>query len=265
MSSNSEPASSSMVASFIADSVSVRVFETPLDAGRAAAAGVALSIRDRTDTVGCANVVFAAAPSQNEFLRCAASDSGIQWSSVNMFHMDEYIGLSRDQPESFRHYLDEHLLRHVRMKSINLIDAGARFIPSVCSSYEALLRKSKPDIVCAGIGENGHVAFNDPSVADFDDPLWVKVVRLDEMCRGQQVRDGCFRHIDDVPKHAITLTIPALLQATTISVVVVGKRKMDAVRDMLVGPIGESCPASVLRRAGGVVLYLDRESAGRVL
>ncbi len=253
------------VSKFDVERVTVHVLETPLEVGRCAASGVERSICDRVRSFGSANVVFAAAPSQNELLHCIVSHSNVPWQNVNMFHMDEYLGIARSRTESFRHYLDEHLLRYVAVKSMNLIDADADCVPSICPSYEALLRESPPDVVCAGIGENGHLAFNDPAVADFGDPLWVKIVRLDSVCREQQVQDGCFRNVYDVPAHAVTLTIPALLQAKRISVVVVGERKKRAVRDALLGPVGESCPASILRRVSGVDLYLDRASAALVL
>ena len=134
-----------------------------------------------------------------------------------------------------------------------------------CLDYEDLLLAEPTDIVCAGIGENGHLAFNDPPVADFLDPVLVKVVRLDAACRTQQLNDGCFERIEDVPTHAYTLTVPALLAAPIVSVVVPGPRKAEAVLATLRGPFGESCPATALRRHPGATLYLDRESARHVL
>ncbi len=134
-----------------------------------------------------------------------------------------------------------------------------------CLAYEDLLLAEPTDIVCAGIGENGHLAFNDPPVADFLDPVQVKVVRLDQPCRAQQFHDGCFDRVEDVPTHAYTLTIPALLAAPHVSVVVPGPRKANAVLTTLRGPINEACPATVLRRHPGTTLYLDREAARLVL
>jgi glucosamine-6-phosphate deaminase len=184
------------------------------------------------------------------------------------FHMDEYLGLPAEHPSAFRHYLNHHIFKPVKLHNGQL-----RLIPGervdrplrVCLDYEDALRAEPPDVTCAGIGENGHLAFNDPPVADFRDPLWVKVVRLDPACRAQQVHDGGFARLEDVPTHAYTLTVPALLAAPIVSVVVPGPRKAEAVRATLRGPIDESCPASALRRHPGATLWLDRESAALVL
>jgi glucosamine-6-phosphate deaminase len=182
--------------------------------------------------------------------------------------MDEYLGLDSRHRASFRRYLQEHLFGLVGLGPDRL-----RLIPGedtsrplrTCLAYEDVLRAEPTDIVCAGIGENGHLAFNDPPVADFLDPVLVKVVRLDEPCRAQQLHDGCFETIESIPTHAYTLTIPALLAAPIVSVVVPGPRKAEAVLATLRGPIAESCPATALRRHVGAVLYLDRESARLVI
>jgi glucosamine-6-phosphate deaminase len=182
--------------------------------------------------------------------------------------MDEYLGLPASHPASFRRYLQEHLFRLVGLPSdrLRLIAAESPARPlQTCLDYEAKLLAEPTDIVCAGIGENGHLAFNDPPVADFLDPVLVKVVRLDQACRSQQVHDGCFEHVEDVPTHAFTLTVPALLSARIVSVVVPGHRKANAVLTTLRGPISEACPASALRRHEGATLYLDREAARLVL
>jgi glucosamine-6-phosphate deaminase len=182
--------------------------------------------------------------------------------------MDEYLGLAASHPASFRRYLQEHLFRLVGLDPdrLRLIPAESTGRPlQTCLDYEAKLLAEPTDIVCAGIGENGHLAFNDPPVADFLDPVLVKVVRLDQACRSQQVHDGCFERIEEVPTHAFTLTIPALLQAPIVSVVVPGPRKANAVLTTLRGPISEACPASALRRHSGATLYLDRDSARLVL
>ena len=252
------------ISSLTVDSARVLVFEDRKSLGRAAANHVSRAIVARQKIAGIARVVFAAAPSQDEFLPALVESSEIDWSKVIGFHMDEYLGISSDHPASFRNYLNEHLFRRVGFPEENL-----RFIPgerndrpaAVCLEYETLLRLEPPDIVCAGIGENGHLAFNDPPVADFLDPLLVKVVRLDHLCRLQQVHDGCFLDIEDVPTHAFTLTIPALLAAPVVSVVVPGARKSSAVLSTLRGPISELCPASRLRNHPGATLFLDRESA----
>jgi glucosamine-6-phosphate deaminase len=250
------------------DSLQVVVYEDRAQMGRAAAWEVAKAIATRQAASGRANVVFAAAPSQNEFLAGLVAHPEIDWSRVVGFHMDEYLGLDANHPASFRRYLQEHLFRLAGFTPDRL-----RLIPGeqverplrTCLEYEDLLRAEPTDIVCAGIGENGHLAFNDPPVADFLDPVLIKVVRLDAACRTQQLNDGCFDRIEDVPTHAYTLTVPALLAAPVVSVVVPGPRKAEAVLATLRGPILESCPASALRRHPGAILYLDRDSARLVL
>jgi glucosamine-6-phosphate deaminase len=255
------------LADFRVDALRVLVFEDRGAAGRAAAQAVAQAIAAHQAAARWANVVFAAAPSQDEFLATLIAQRDIDWSRVVAFHMDEYLGLGPDHPAAFRRYLYEHLfgLVGIRPEQLRLIpgeDAGRPL--RTCLAYEDLLRAEPTDIVCAGIGENGHLAFNDPPVADFLDPVLVKVVRLDGPCRAQQLNDGCFERLEDVPTHAYTLTVPALLAAPIVSVVVPGPRKAEAVQATLRGPIRESCPASALRRHEGATLYMDRE-AGRLV
>ncbi len=252
------------IQTFPAGMAHVEVYSTRAEAGRAASVDVAFAIAERQSVVDLARVVFAAAPSQDEFLAGLVSHPSIDWSRVLAYHMDEYLGIRSDHPASFRRYLREHLFNFAGIAPERL-----RLIPGeevdhplrVCLDYEEALRKEPPDIVCAGIGENGHLAFNDPPVADFLDPVQVKTVRLDEACRAQQVHDGCFATLADVPTHAFTLTVPALLSASVISVVVPGRRKAEAVHAMIRGPIAESCPASILRTHPGTRIYLDRDSA----
>jgi glucosamine-6-phosphate deaminase len=256
------------VTRFSVDSLQVQVYDDRAEAGRAAALGVSKAILDRQAAAGRTNVVFAAAPSQDEFLAALVACKGIDWARVVGFHMDEYLGLPAEHRGSFRRYLQEHLFGLVGLDQSRLrLIAGERHDRPLktCLAYEDLLLAEPPDIVCAGIGENGHLAFNDPPVADFLDPVKVKVVRLDQSCRAQQVHDGCFERIEEVPTHAITLTIPALLAAPVVSVVVPGPRKASAVLSTLRGPVSETCAATALRRHGGAILYLDRDSARLVL
>ncbi len=256
------------VADFTVDRLRVLVFEDRAQTGRAAAAAVGRSIVARLAVAERVNIVFAAAPSQNEFLAGLVADPEILWSRIVAFHMDEYLGLDADHPFSFRRFLREHLFRLA-----GLSDDQLRLIPGersgsplrVCLEYEELLRAEPPDIVCAGIGENGHLAFNDPPVADFADPVLVKVVKIDEACREQQFHDGTFGRKEEIPAHAYTMTIPALLAAPVVSVIVPGPRKAEAVLATLRGPIHESCPASALRRHAGATLYLDRDAAKLVV
>jgi glucosamine-6-phosphate deaminase len=256
------------VACFKVDCLDVLVYDNRALAGRAAAQAVAASIAARQHTSGSARVVFAAAPSQDEFMAGLVADKNVDWTRVVAFHMDEYMGVHADHPASFRRYLQEHLFRLVGVKSnqLRLIPGEQTARPlQTCLEYENRLKAEPPDIVCAGIGENGHLAFNDPPVADFLDPVLVKVVRLDQACRAQQLSDGCFAQPDDIPTHAYTMTIPALLAAPVVSVVVPGPRKANAVLTTLRGPISESCPATALRRHPGATLYLDRDAARLVI
>jgi glucosamine-6-phosphate deaminase len=256
------------IARFSVDALEVLVYESRALAGRAAAISVAESIIARQRRTGHTNIIFAAAPSQDEFLAGLVANKDVDWTRVIAFHMDEYLGIQADHPASFRRYLQEHLFRLVgsNTESLRLIPGEDVERPlQTCLDYEERLRAEPADIVCAGIGENGHLAFNDPPVADFLDPVLVKVVRLDAACRTQQINDGCFGQVDDIPTHAYTLTIPALLSAPVVSVVVPGPRKANAVLTTLRGKISESCPATALRQHRGAKLYLDRDSARLVI
>ncbi len=254
----------SPILEFQVDQLQVKIFEDRSRAGRAAAQKIAQAIQERAAGSRAVSCVFAAAPSQNEFLAALVAAPNIDWSRVHCFHMDEYLGLDASHPASFRRYLQEHLFGLVGLgpSQLTLIRGEETDQPlRTCLEYENELRKSPPAIVCAGIGENGHLAFNDPPVADFKDPVLVKVVQLDVLCRRQQVNDGCFGKLEEVPTHALTLTIPALVTAPVVSVVVPGERKAEAVLTALKGPIAQSCPASVLRKSPGATLFLDRASA----
>jgi glucosamine-6-phosphate deaminase len=253
---------------FTFDRLHIQVYEDRARMGRGASFAAAEAIRERLRESEWANVIFAAAPSQNELLAGLAAAPDIDWSRVRAFHMDEYLGLDANHPASFRRYLSEHLFGLVGLDSsrIHLIPGERVTRPmATCLAYEELLLANPVDLVCAGIGENGHLAFNDPPVADFLDPVRVKVVRLDTACRIQQVNDGCFDEIEQVPTHAYTLTIPALMAARRLIVAVPGPRKAEAVLGTLHGPISETCPASILRTHPGATLFLDRESAKLVM
>lgn len=206
------------------------------------------------------NVVFAAAPSQNEFLQ-ALNKEKLDWSRINAFHMDEYIGLAADAPQGFGNFLKQRLFDQFNFKSVNYLNGNAEDMAAECDRYTSLLNQNNVDIVCMGIGENGHLAFNDPPVADFNDKHTVKVVELDEVCRQQQVNDGCFSSLKDVPTHALTLTIPALLSASYINCVVPGPTKAQAVKHTLKSEISTENPATILRTHTNVVLFLDRDSS----
>jgi glucosamine-6-phosphate deaminase len=239
----------------------VKVYNNRSSLGAAAAAEAADEIRRRLAKQERVRIVFAAAPSQNEFLTALVMEPGIDWSRVTAFHMDEYIDLPEDAPQRFSCFLREGIFDIVRPGEVHLIGSTAD-IEEECRRYGGLLGREPIDVVCMGIGENGHIAFNDPPVADFQDPAFIKPVELDSACRQQQVNDGCFPSLDDVPTHALTLTIPTLMSGSRLLCMVPGLTKRDAVQSTLRGPITTECPASILRRHEACTLYLDRESYG---
>jgi len=227
--------------------------------GAAAAKRAAEVIRQVLAEKAFANVIFAAAPSQNETLENLLKED-IDFSRINAFHMDEYVGLSLQNRQSFARYLTDHVFGKANFHSVHLIPA-AEDIETACKAYTQLLLDNPPDLVCMGIGENGHIAFNDPPVADFNDPKLIKAVELDDICRMQQVHDKCFDTFDEVPKYALTLTVPALMSAKHLVCTVPGPTKAAAVYAMLNGPIGEICPATALRRHADAAMFLDADSA----
>ncbi len=242
---------------FKVDLLTVRVFESRAAMGAAAAGACADAMAQALTKKDELNMVFAAAPSQNEFL---AGLREADFTRVNAFHMDEYVGLPHAAPQRFAAFLTEALFGRAVFGCVNLLNSEAE-AEAECARYAALLASHPCDIMCMGVGENGHIAFNDPHVADFHDPKAVKVVELDETCRMQQVHDGCFEKLDDVPKRAMTLTIPTLVAPEVIFCVVPAKTKAAAVRAMLTGPVSEACPASILRTRPGATLWLDADSA----
>jgi glucosamine-6-phosphate deaminase len=203
-------------------------------------------------------LILAAAPSQSEMLAALRVEKDIDWQRITAFHMDEYIGLPEDAPQRFANWLKEEFVYHVPLARFEPIDPGDD-PEAACRTYTALLAQAPIDLVLLGIGTNGHLAFNDPP-ADLRDPLAVKVVALDRMCREQQVLDGCFATFDDVPQHAITLTIPTLLSGHQLFCCVPGLHKSAAVRSTLESPISGECPATALRTHSHCNLYLDQES-----
>jgi glucosamine-6-phosphate deaminase len=229
--------------------------------GQAAALAVRASLLSLLEKQKNVRMVFAAAPSQLEFLASFVLLPGISWERIIGFHMDEYLGIGYDSPQSFGRFLREHLFDRVNMRRVEYIDPTPADPEAECRRYADFLNEEPIDIVCMGIGENGHIAFNDPPVADFSDPLSVKVVELDVRCREQQVHDGSFLKFEDVPLHAITLTVPRLLSARKIFVVVPGPRKAEAVFAALRGPLTTACPASALRTHNDVEIFLDTDAA----
>ncbi len=247
--------------SFTKDSLEVRVYSSRTEMGNAAAADIKAKIAELLKEKEEINMIFAAAPSQNEVLYALATDKEIEWNRVNAYHMDEYIGLDKDAPQGFGNFLRRAIFEIAPFKTVNCIDSTATDPEAEAQRYGALLAANPTDIVVMGIGENGHIASNDPPVADFKDEKIVKPVKLDEICRNQQVNDGCFKNIDEVPTHALTLTVPTLVKAPWLFCIVPAPTKANAVYNTVNGEIGEACPATILRTQENAILYLEPDSA----
>ena len=244
---------------FTKDKLRVKIYSSREAMGAGAAQEAVAYLKALLAEQQTVNIIFAAAPSQNEFLAAMAS-SDVDWSRVNAFHMDEYIGLKKEAPQGFGNFLRRAIFDKVPLRSVNYLNGEIQ--PDVaCREYAELLEQNPVDVVFMGIGENGHIAFNDPHVAKFDDDKVVKVVDLDEKCRQQQVNDGCFASLDEVPTHAMTLTIPTLCRAKRLFCVVPAATKAWAVNQTVNGDISEQCPASIMRRHDNATLYIDDQSS----
>ena len=249
---------------FVKDRLTVRILKNREEMGRCAAREIAAEMRRLLTRKDEINMIFAAAPSQDETLAALTEEEGIDWGRVNAFHMDEYVGLPKGAPQSFAAYLTDHLFSRVPFRSVHLIDPSED-PDREAERYAALLSAFPVDITVLGIGENGHIAFNDPGVADFSDPFLVKKVPLDPVCRTQQVHDGCFPSLGDVPEYALTLTVPALTRAEAMFCSVPASTKAEAVYRTVTEPISEECPASILRTHPHAVLYCDPDSGEKLL
>ncbi len=249
------------ITTFTKETLVVKIFPDREEMGKEAARNVSDTIRKLLEVKKEINMIFAAAPSQNDFTKALIEYDSIEWKRINAFHMDEYIGLDKDAPQGFGNFLKERLFGRVPFKSVHYLNGASTDTDSECARYTELLEKYPVDIVCLGIGENGHIAFNDPPVADFKDKKMVKVVDLEQVCRQQQVNDKCFSTINDVPAKAFTLTVPALLKASYMFCIVPTAFKAEAVFRTLNDEISEKCPATILRTKKDAVLYLDKASA----
>jgi glucosamine-6-phosphate deaminase len=255
------PARDGLAEKFGAGRLNVYVYESRQKMGEAAAAAVASEIRRLIDERGRAVGVFASAPSQNEFLATLAATVGIDWPRVVGFHLDEYLGMDEHAPQSFRRFLVERLVSKVPMAEFHGLRGEAADGAAEAERYARLLAEARPQFAVLGIGENGHLAFIDPPFCDFEDPAAVKVVELDEVCRNQQVNDGAFAKLEDVPRRALSLTIPTIMAVPKLFAVVPGPAKREAIKAAVEGPIETSCPASILRRHADAHLFIDRDSA----
>ena len=246
-----------MVKSLKKDKLAVNIYENRAVMGAAAADDIAACMEELLSEKASINMVFAAAPSQNDVLESLLKKP-LDWNRVNAFHMDEYVGLKKEDPQSFGNYLNEHIFKKVPFANIYYVaDYGLE--------YEKLLAENHIDIVCLGIGENGHTAFNDPGVADFNDPVRIKKAKLDDVCRMQQVHDGCFPTFDDVPEYAYTLTIPQMVSADYMFCVVPAATKADAVYNTVNAEISADVPATIMRLHDNAIMYCDPDSGAKLL
>lgn len=242
----------------------VRIFPDQPSLAAAAAGDAAAIIGAAISARGTANIMVATGNAALQFMAALRQHTDIDWARVTLFHLDEYVGLSDKHPASFRLFIRTNLADWVKPGAAHYLQGDAADAAAECLRYTQLIRSHPIDLCHCGIGENGHLAFNDPGVADFNDPRTVKVVELEPACRRQQVGEGHFKTIADVPTHALSVTIPGMLAAHHIIAVVPEKRKAQAVHDALLGPLATSCPASILRRLRRAVLYLDKDSASLI-
>ncbi len=249
--------------SYFKDNLKVEIFPLSSEMGVAAADYVAWKLSGAIEKRGEANLILGTGASQyplhDELLK-----REIDWKKINLFHLDEYVGISNSHPASFRRFLRERIAEKVSPKNVFYINGDTADAVSEIRHYEVLLRNNPVDVACIGIGENGHIAFNDPGIADFNDPVLLKVVELDDACRRQQVGEGWFPALGDVPRKAITLTVTAIMNCRSVCCTVPDSRKSEAVLKTLTGDISNECPASVLRRHNDAVLFLDIFAASKL-
>lgn len=241
--------------------LTLQIYDDKRQMGEAAAVAAGTLLNDLLAKQEQVNCIFAAAPSQSSFLEALCKEK-VAWDRINVFHMDDYLGFEQGDPRSFNGFLTRYLFGRLPFASVNLLNGKA--VPEEeCARYSRLLREYPVDITFMGIGENGHIAFNDPP-ADFDDPQLIKVVKLDMVCRRQQVHDKCFPSLEEVPTHAMSLTIPALLRAKHIFCIVPGAQKAQAAALALTGPLSEQCPASILKTHPDCRMYIDKDCASQL-
>jgi len=253
------------IRSFTVDRLKVKIFANREAMGEAAGQAVAGKMKEVLNEKQELLMIFGAAPSQNEFLDSLSQSPGIDWRRVTAFYLDEYVGLSDTAPQNFGFFLRKRLFEKVVPGQVHYLNGRTSDPRAECDRYAGLFKDRPFDIACIGIGENGHIAFNDPPVADFNDPQPVKVVDIDLTSRQQQVNDGCFNELQSVPQKAITLTIPTIFGAKVIYCMVPAPTKAEAVRKTLEGPISKFCPATILRKHANANLFLDQDSARLIL
>lgn len=243
------------------DSLAVRIYPGQPELAEDAAQETSKYLQTVLAGQEFAAAILATGNSQLKFLQRITELGGVDWSRVTLFHMDEYLGISATHKASFRRYMRERVESLVRPRAFHYLEGDALEPIDECERYSALLNQQPIDLCCMGVGENGHIAFNDPPVANFADKRAVKIVQLDDACKLQQVREGHFPSLEAVPPYALTLTIPALCAARKVVCISPETRKAQAIKAALLGPISEKCPASYLRRVPTATLLLDNDSA----
>jgi len=245
----------------LVDKLRVLTFDRTAEMAGAAARNAAQTVRSAVAARGGARVAIATGNSQLDMVAALREHADVPWSAVTVFHLDEYLDVGADHPASFRRWIRERIEEPLRPAKVQYIQGDAADPQAECRRYEDLLRAEPLDLVCIGIGENGHIAFNEPDRTDFEDRSWVRVIEMDERSRAQQVGEGHFPSVQETATHAISLTVPALLSARVVQVVVPERRKAEAVRATLTEDVSPSCPATILRHQEHATLYLDRDSA----
>lgn len=246
------------------DRLAVEIYGQRSDMGDRAAQVFASCVAEMLKHKETLNIIFAAAPSQNDFLK-SLEKQNVEWGRINVFHMDEYVGIGIDSKQSFARFVKDNVVERFPVRSFHALNGKANDASEECERYATLLREHPADIVCLGIGENTHIAFNDPGEADFWDEKPVKIVTLDERCRKQQVHDGCFPTLEEVPKYALTLTVPTLMRADAMFCIVPGRTKAEAIKLVINEPVDFMRPASALRLHKNAYLFCDKDSGQAIL
>jgi glucosamine-6-phosphate deaminase len=253
-----------MIRQFHKDKLEVKIFESRKEMGSIAANEIAEKLKKLLSQKNEVRMIFAAAPSQDDMTNNLVKIKDIDWQRVVAFHMDEYIGLNKDASQRFGSYLKERVFDKLPFKEVHLLASNDGDSEKLCVNYSEKINENPIDIICMGIGENGHIAFNDPPIADFNDTKLVKIVELDNICRQQQVNDGCFTSFAEVPEKAITLTVPVFMNAKHLFCVVPKETKAAAIKRTLNGEISTQCPSTILREHPSAKLYLDKDSAQKL-
>ncbi len=249
---------------FCVDALQVKVYRDESDIVSHLVQQTQSDLNAVIDRQGSAAAILASGASQVKLLKDLTTFGEIDWGRITLFHLDEYLGIGGEHPASFQLFMRELVEQKVAVQKFNYLNGDTVEPIAECDRYHQLLSAQSIDLCFLGIGETGHIAFNDPEVADFNDQYPVKLVKLAEKSRQQQVNTGFFDRIEAVPQYALTLTLPTIYQAKQISCLAMGERKAAIVKTMLTGEINTNCPASILRNHPGATLYLDEAAASKI-